>query len=238
MRPGTAARGLAACALVAATTSGSTARADGVQVVLTADSLLQEGRRLLAEGKGVEACLKLSSGHRLSPSASSALEVGDCFVKAGKTASARAAFDEARALGKQSSDEAEQRMKAIDDQQPKVILEAPGGVAPGTTIRIDGIPIDPAATGTPLPLEHGPHLVEVSRGASTWTARVEVEATGTRCACRCRGRATTAPSLRPRTRRRRPPTRRQEAPRRPWRSWPPPRARGFTGRATASRAWW
>jgi hypothetical protein len=181
---GTTARAFATCALISASSVVAPAAhaEDGPQpapVAASAESLLREGRRLLAEGKLGEACGSLFAGHRLAPTAATALEAGDCFDKAGKTASARAAFDEARALAKQSSDEAELRMKALDDRQPKVILEVPGGHAPpGTSLRLDGVPLDPSAVGTPLPLEPGPHLLTVTRGGSTWTRRIQVETSG------------------------------------------------------------
>ena len=148
-----AARGLAASALGVTLAFCSSARADD------------------------EACAKLAAEHKRGPTIATALELGDCFDRAGHVASARAAFDEARVLARQASDEAERRMKELDARQPKVILE--GGVSAGTRIRLDGVPIDPAAVGMPIPVSAGTHLLEVSRGPDTWSARVEVAGAGT-----------------------------------------------------------
>lgn len=178
MPPGRTARGFAACALVAALAAGAHAARAG-EGPASAEALLQEGRRLLADGKLDEACPKLAEAQKLAPSATTALAVGDCFARAGKSASALAAFDEARALAAHAAGEAERRMKEIEARQPRVVLSAPGGLAPGTTIRLDGVPIDPAAVNAPIPLEPGLHLVETSRGGTTWRARVQVEPSGT-----------------------------------------------------------
>jgi hypothetical protein len=106
--------------------------------------------------------------------------MGDCFERAGKTGSARAAFDEARALSRREAADAERRIAALERRRPTVILMVKDatGVARGTSIRLDGIPIDPAAVGTPIPAEPGPHLVEVSRGASRWSTQADVGPTG------------------------------------------------------------
>jgi hypothetical protein len=125
-------------------------------------------------------CAKFVAAQRLAPTAGGAIAMGDCFERAGKTGSARAAFDEARVLSRREAADAERRLAALEQRRPTVILiiqDAPG-VARGTSIRLDGVPIDPAAVGTPIPAEPGPHLVEVSRGASRWSTQADVGATG------------------------------------------------------------
>ncbi len=123
-----------------------------------------------------EGCAEITARAKQEPSASNAMAAGDCLRLAGKTAAARAAYDEARTLGRRAADEAEQRIRAIDEGQPKLLLLAPGPVAAGTSIHLDGVPIDPAAVGTAFPVQPGDHLVEVTRGASRWSARIEAQA--------------------------------------------------------------
>jgi hypothetical protein len=129
--------------------------------------------------RGDDACSKLAAAHKVAPTAATALALGDCFQKAGRTAHARVAYGEAHALARRSADEATQRLKDLDDRQPKILLDAPGGVLPGTAIRLDGIPLDPAAVGTAIPVEPGAHLLEVARGEERRSIPVQVEASGT-----------------------------------------------------------
>ena len=147
--------------------------------VLALFTLTSAAKALPADDAKTEGtCVKLAAAHRLAPTAAGALAIGDCFERAGRTGSARAAFDEARVLAKREAEQAERRLLALEERRPTMILDAPDGLARGTTIRLDGIPIDPAAVGTPIPMEAGPHLLEVSQGTSRWSRHIDLEASG------------------------------------------------------------
>jgi hypothetical protein len=162
----------------------ATARADeGQQKQAAAEALFRDGRRLMGEGKLDEACPKFVAAEKLEATVGTALNIGDCFEKAGKLASAWAGFDEARSLAKRAGDtaragEAERRMKVLEDRLPKLLLAAPTeGVPAGTDIRLDGQTIDPAVLGTAVPVDPGTHTIEASApGKQPWKTTTTIEA--------------------------------------------------------------
>ena len=114
MQRGKATRRLVAAMLGATLSLGSPARADDAPAdPAKAAALLREGRRLMAEGKFDEACPKLVAVQKLQPTVDRAIEVGDCFEKAAKTA-----FEEARVLARRATEDAERRIAHMEHQPP------------------------------------------------------------------------------------------------------------------------
>ena len=66
--------------------------------VTRADALFREGRALMKKGDYATACPKLEESYRLDPAAGTGINLGDCFEKQGKVASALLAYQAARAL--------------------------------------------------------------------------------------------------------------------------------------------
>lgn len=165
----------------------TTAHADeSPQKQAAAEALFRDGRRLMSEGKLDEACPKFLAAQKLDSTTGTALNIGECFERAGKLATAWAGFDEARSLAKRAGDtaraaEAERRMKLLEERLSKLLVQAPpGGVPAGTEIRLDGQGLDPAVLGTAIPVDAGDHVLEVTRGGSTSKTTVHVDAPGTR----------------------------------------------------------
>lgn len=132
-----------------------------------AEALFRDGRRLMAAGKLDEACPKFAAAQKLDPTITTALNIGECLERAGKTASAWAAFDEARTLARRAADatreaEAERRLRQLDPKLARLLLVAPpGGIPAGAEVRIDGIAVGAAAVGTGIPVDPGAHVIEV-----------------------------------------------------------------------------
>src|SRR5688572_23072963 len=74
---------------------GRAARADDAS---DARSLFDEGRRLLAAGKVEEACARLEASFRLDPGAGTKFNLALCYERAGRLASAWAAYNEVASM--------------------------------------------------------------------------------------------------------------------------------------------
>ena len=104
--PRTRANQLVFCAAigVASVTSvgvPSLARADSsLADKAAAQSLFDEGRKLMTEGKFAQACPKLAESQKLDPGVGTQFNLADCYERLGQTASAWAGFLEAASTAK------------------------------------------------------------------------------------------------------------------------------------------
>src|SRR6478752_6509904 len=63
-----------------------------------AEALFDQGVRLMKQNSFAEACPKLEESERIDPAVGTLLYLGECYERAGKTASAWATFREAASL--------------------------------------------------------------------------------------------------------------------------------------------
>lgn len=167
---------------LAAPVSGAAAQAGANRAA--AEALFEEGRRLMAEGKLVEACPKLESSQRLDPGVGTLLNLADCYAKLGRTASAWAAFREAgsaaRAAGSAEREAvARERAAALEPQLSYLTIVQWKGQS--VTITRNGQPVDPAMLDTPMPVDPGEHtIVAASPGKREWSTKVDVGPGGQR----------------------------------------------------------
>jgi hypothetical protein len=144
-----------------------------------AESLFQDGRRLMASGDLEQACAKLAESHRLVPRLGTLLNVATCHERQGKTASAWAEFTEAAALAKRDrrrdrENYARDHAAALEKKLSRVVFELTAP-AEGIVLRLDGKPIGSAAWGAPFPVDPGPRAIEVSApGRQSWARSIEV----------------------------------------------------------------
>lgn len=132
----------------------------------TAESLYQEGRRLLAAGKYPEACAALEASHRIEPAVGALLNLGRCFELNGQPASSWSTFSEADALARKTSQPeraalARQERDRIWPQVPRLLITVEALDAE-TRVFLDGDELTHGALGLPLAVDPGVHQVEVS----------------------------------------------------------------------------
>jgi serine/threonine-protein kinase len=146
-----------------------------------AEALFEQGRKLLTEKKYDEACDKLEASHKLDPGVGTLLYLGDCYEKAGKLASAWAAFEEAASLGTTRGEMdrvkvAQVRATALKPRLPMLVFTVEQKV-PGLEVRRDGALVPEASWGTPLPVDSGSTMIMVSApGYQRWETTLTVPA--------------------------------------------------------------
>ena len=149
----------------------------------TARALFAEGRRLMKAGKYTDACPKLEAAQKLYSSAGILLNLGDCYEKIGKTASAWTRFGEAVSVASRSNrpedaDEAHRRQEALEPALARLVIRVPAPVA-GLVVTRDGITLDEATWGVTLPVDPGEHAIRAeASGHEPWSASVTLSKRG------------------------------------------------------------
>lgn len=131
-----------------------------------AEKLFREGREALAAGRLDEACPKLAESHRLDPGVGALLNLGDCYVRANKVASAWATYNEAETLARRQGQRERAAFSAARAEELlsrlpylTIRLTAPPKDA---TVKRDGAAVGAAALATAIPVDPGTHVVEIS----------------------------------------------------------------------------
>jgi len=166
------------CLLVAEVAGAQT----GASNRAAAEALFNEGRSLAASGKYAQACPKFEASEQLDPGLGTLLNLAECYEKLGKTASAWAEYKEAIPLARASGskvrqDLATERAAALESRLSMLTIRALGGAeeTSGLEIRRDGVPVQSAELGSPIPVDPGPHTIEaVAPGKQKWTSTVQV----------------------------------------------------------------
>lgn len=145
----------------------------------TAESLFNEALALLESKRPAEACPKLEASQRLDPGVGTLLYLADCYQQLGRTASAWATFREAAYMAKDRKDDREpvavESAKALEPKLSYLTLEVtpPEGVT--LEIKRDGQVIPEAVWNTAIPVDPGPHTVQVNApGKKPWSTTITV----------------------------------------------------------------
>jgi len=145
--------------------------------------LFKEGRALLLQGKTAEACAKLAESERLVPATGTLLNLALCNEKLGKTATAYAAFVEARARARRDGQAdrektASEHVAALEPKLSRLTISVPPNVAvPALRVFRDGSEVGRAAWGTPMPVDPGEHSVEArGEGFKSWSRTLHIGA--------------------------------------------------------------
>ncbi|MDC0721492.1 hypothetical protein [Nannocystis bainbridge] len=161
-------RGTLALALLLAPGVATAAPAAGDRAA--AEALFNEGRKLVEAGDDAGGCPKFESSMALFPSTGTALNLAQCHERAGKLASAYAAYqaaldyvDETRDARRRKGLEklARDGQAALEPRLPRLqvdVKNAPAGLA---VIR-DGQPLAADALGKPVPTDPGPHQLDAT----------------------------------------------------------------------------
>lgn len=157
----------------------TTARADTAQKA-AAEVMFQDARRLFSEGQYAEACNRFARSQQLDPAVGTLLNLGDCYKRMGKTASAWLAYRDAITLARTRADErraaAEEEVRALEPDLPRVRIEF-AGMVPGVSVILNGEPVDPSNFSQPIPVDPGDVTVEASAPAMRpWRLSVAIAA--------------------------------------------------------------
>jgi hypothetical protein len=171
-----------ACALTI-TLATSLAFAQQPPDVAGAETLFEQGRQLLAEGRYKEACPKFAESQRLAPAAGTALNLASCYDKQGLSASAWGMYREAISLSVASAQTVREQFARdrAAELEPKLIklVVAVSSQEAGLELRRDGIAMTHAQWGTPIPIDPGEHTVEASApGKKKWSKTIQANAEG------------------------------------------------------------
>jgi serine/threonine-protein kinase len=172
-------------ALVAATLlTGAAHAADKSPDAVRAEALFDEGRRLMQSGEFAAACPKFAESQTLDPAPGTALNLATCYEKAGKLASAWAAYHNAEAASSSSKqkDRAAYAKKKVAALQPKLsrltITVPSAATVPGLQIQLDDQPVQAPEWGVPVPHDGGSYTIQASApGKETWVLRIELAQT-------------------------------------------------------------
>jgi len=133
----------------------------------------------MAAGNYAAACEKFSSSRKLDDGLGTTLNLAQCYEKLGRTASAWAEFRDAAARARQTgAREREQyardRVAALEKKLSRLTLTA-DKIEADERISRDGVVVDRAVLGTPIPVDPGSHVVEaVATGKKKWSVAIDV----------------------------------------------------------------
>jgi hypothetical protein len=146
-----------------------------------AEALFNQGRDLMTAAKFGEACPKFEASQQLDPGLGTMLNLAECYEKLGRTASAWAEYREAiplaRAAGSQARlDLATQRAQALQGRLSTLTIRASAeGADAQLEVRRDGVALQAAELGSPIPVDPGEHVIEaVAPGKHPWSSKVQV----------------------------------------------------------------
>ena len=148
-----------------------------------ARSLFDEGRRLLKAGKVNEACPKLEAAARIYASPGILLNLGDCYEKSGRTASAWSEFGESASAADRAGHvdqqvEARRRQAAVEPKLSRMVIVVTHEV-PGLVVSRDGSDLAPAVWGSPIPIDPGTHTIRArADGREAWGTAITVNEPG------------------------------------------------------------
>lgn len=149
---------------------------------VAAEALFEEGRKLVAQNPA-QACPKFAESQRLDPSPSTLLNLGSCYERIGKTASAWATYREAasmaNALNRQPMVAIAQRHAASVEPDLARLVLTPSAPSEGLEIKRDGQVVGRGEWDVAVPVDPGVLTIEaVAPGKKKWTATIEVAERG------------------------------------------------------------
>jgi hypothetical protein len=146
-------------------------------------AVFQSGRELMAQKRYAEACHQFEESQKLDPGVGTMLNLGYCYEKLGKTASAWATYREAAAAAQETGrlaweSAARERVSRLEGSLLRVVIEVQPQTAGDTlNVLVDGTPLPRSVWGQPAPLYPGQHEVRAHAvDRRTWTVTFEVNA--------------------------------------------------------------
>lgn len=172
---------LVALALVIPAAASAETGKSAAEASASAHSLFIEARAAMEKGAYEEACPKLEESMRLDPAVGTQLNLGVCYERVGKLASAWAAFLDATSMAKASRQPereklARSRAKALEPRLPKLVIDADAATEPALEILRDGVTVGAASWNTAIVVDPGTHDVVASApGKMSWRTVVDAK---------------------------------------------------------------
>jgi hypothetical protein len=147
-----------------------------------AEALFNQGRDLMTASKFAEACPKFEASQQLDPGLGTMLNLAECYEKMGRTASAWAEYREAIPLARAAGSQARlglatERAQALQARLSTLTIRVTSGSddAQRLEVRRDGVVLQEAELGSPIPVDPGEHLIEAAApGKQPWSSKVQV----------------------------------------------------------------
>ncbi len=144
-----------------------------------------QGRKMMAAHDYTAACAKFEESQSISPSVAASLDLGACYEKSGKLASAWNAYKSAAAAAaaghqKAHAQAARKAMSRVESKMSRITINvADSARASGLEVRMDGNAVDASDWGNALPKDGGSHDVEATApGKKAWKKHVDLDANG------------------------------------------------------------
>jgi hypothetical protein len=144
-----------------------------------AQTLFDEGRKLMNEKKFPEACPRLERSYKLDPAPGTLLNLAVCHEEVGKTATAWNEFRDTVMIAKRENRNdrltfAQQHLKKLDGKISTLTVNDQTRES-GLEWRLDGAKVGVESFGIALPIDPGTHTIEATApGKVTWKTSVEV----------------------------------------------------------------
>lgn len=144
-----------------------------------AQSLFEQGRALVREGRAREACEKFDASQALDPAVGTLFNTATCALDRGALATAWLRYREAVELARRLDDAREsiaaERASELEARVPRLRVRVDARAPPGLRVTKDGVEFAAGAFDTPIPVDPGEVHVEASApGHVRWSTRVSV----------------------------------------------------------------
>jgi hypothetical protein len=145
-----------------------------------ARDLLKRGYELARQGRCAEAVPMFEKSFELDRTPKTALNLARCEEESLRFADALRHWVQARDLAREwgagaVAREAEMRLSALEQKMPQVRIVLDAAAPPGTVVLRDGVKVPAEALGHPMPVDPGPHRIDVA-AKGYWPRRFTFEA--------------------------------------------------------------
>jgi hypothetical protein len=149
-----------------------------------AETLFINARKQMAEGKFAEACRGFAESQRLDSGVGTLLNLGKCYEKLGKTASAWSTYREAAAAARAARQTAREKSAraaadALEKNLPMLTINVAGvETTPNIEVRRDGVVVASSLWGMAVAIDPGEHVFEASAPRRVPWRRTVIAQTG------------------------------------------------------------
>lgn len=148
-----------------------------------AQTLFDQAKKLMADGRYPEACTKFADSNRLAPGTGTLLNLATCHIKIGKLTTAwlelnDAADSDRREGNTQRLDWIHSQIAELEPQLDYLTVQVPPATPAGFAITLDDVKIDSSVWNTATPLDPGEHVVRATApGYDDWSKKITVAGT-------------------------------------------------------------